>query len=783
MSRVALLLLATLVPEILLANTYTFSVAELDNYIERSKSSGDMLSLLIGEKIEQRLNEANITLNEGELLFDADLPDKKRNHCSSYLKLSNMHATVRLDSASNFQFVLDKLSAPIVAEADLLGDIDAGGHIRAKAGMKFFGKCIRYYNDSGSFDFDANFRMTLIVKVLLNPEPDPSAGENTIKITPQVFLEGDFISYNGDLDIHGLDNPFHNVLGPLGSLLINLVKNYIEDKANGISVGDVNNYYQTILVEQQEQIQTDIQTALGGVSKTYVVPDISDETLRQIGALLHDSAGFMPITFDYLKRHKREILYALLVGDRELLRSIIGGSIACEASHALTTDMPVAALPQGAPFQETAYAQYCLNASGAEKLGNAEDNDMVPLDTWTLTPGTQFNIGVMSISGNYQPYMQRIEYLKHIDVIDHYANNDAEMNWDGMRCMSQLAAGSPMAELICGQFAKRLREGYYMSVPVYRGDSTCSLEMRIYKKDIAATGLRPLLAIHGGSWKYRGFGFFGLESQISHYTDQGFVVFAPFYRLVGESDGNIECNGNVTWREITSDIEAALDWVKANASSYGASGPVNVMGQSAGAHLAGWLVTHRPTDIDRALMMYPPTDFRDLVDEYNYGNYTNKSGVSALSGALGEKLDEVDINSTAIVENSFPAIVSQNPALYPETFLLHGIADELVPSRQSVRLCNGYAGNVVGTAAVNDGGNTATGTYKRTYNCDGKAQLHLFAEASHILDICVPGVACLAGNENSQDSIRYSLNEAINWLHGEVYMPWFVPVITSFLLN
>ncbi|MEJ2693830.1 MAG: alpha/beta hydrolase, partial [Candidatus Thiodiazotropha sp.] len=619
-----------------------------------------------------------------------------------------------------------------------------------------------YYNDSGSFDFDANFHMTLIVKVLLNPESDPSAGEHAIKITPQVYLDGDFLSDGGDLDVHGLDKPFQDISGTFGSFLINIVKSHIENKAGGISVGEVDNQYETILAEQRAKVQADIQSALGGTSKTYVLPDITDETLKEIGALLHDAAGFMPVTFDYLKSNKREILYALLVGDRERLREIIGGSVACQASYTLMSDMPIAALPQSAPFQETAYAQYCLNASGAEKLGNAEDNDMVPLDTWTLTPGTRFDIGVKSIAGNYQPYMQRVKYLEH-EVIDHYTND-----LDAIVAAISECPSYPYGDDCIWRVTERMNAGEFMTAPVYRGDGSCSLEMRVYKKNIAATGLKPLLAIHGGSWKYRGFGFFGLESQISHYTDQGFVVFAPFYRLVGESDGNIECNGDVTWDNIVADIEAALGWVNANASRYGASGSVNVMGQSAGAHLAGWLATHRPADIDRVLMMYPPTDFRDMVDEYNYGSYTNRAGVSALMGVLGEKVDSVDVNSTAIVENSFPAIVAQNPASYPESFMLHGIADELVPSRQSVRLCNGYAGNVVGTTAVDDGGNPALGSYRRTYNCDDKAQLHLFAEAFHILDVCVPGVACLAGGEQSQDAIRCSLDEAINWLHGDL---------------
>jgi len=780
MSRIVLALLLAIAPGLLFANTYAFSMAELDNYIERSKSSGDMLSLLIGEKIEERLNEANISLNEGELLFDASLPNIKKSGCSRYYKLSNLHASVRLDSASRFQFVLDRLSAPIIGSADLSGDLGADGHIKLKAGKKVFGKCIRYYSDHGEFDYDAKFHMTLVVKILLNPEPDPSAGENAIKITPKVYLDGDFLSYAGDLDISGLDNPFHNVLGPLGSVIINLVKRYIETKVGDISVGEVNQYYDTILAEQTAKIQADIQAALGGSpSKTYVLPDISDDALKRIGALLHDTAGFLPVTFEYLKSRKREILYALLVGDRRQLKAIVGGSLACQASQALMSDMPVAALPQDAPFQDLSYAQFCLNASGAEKLGNAEDTDMGPLDTWTLTPGTRFDIGVNSISGNHQPYMQRVKYIERVAGVDHYVNDEAAI----VQAYSQCSDG-PILGRACKLWVNtRVAQGEFMTQPVYRGDGTCSLEMRIYKKDIAATGLKPLLAVHGGSWKYRGFGFFGLESQISHYTEQGFVVFAPFYRLSGESDGNIECNGKIGWDEITSDIESALDWVEANAVRYGASGPVNVMGQSAGAHLAGWLVTHRPVDIDRALLLYPPTDFKDLVDEYHYGNYTNKGGVASLAGFIGSELDSVDINSDAIIENSFPAIVSQNPAAYPNSFILHGVADGLVPSRQSVRLCNGYAGNVEGTAALNDGGNPSSGTYMRAYNCSGKAELHLFAEASHVLDVCVPGVACLAGSENSQDRIGYSLNEAIYWLHGDTYMPWFVPVLNQILLN
>jgi acetyl esterase/lipase len=145
------------------------------------------------------------------------------------------------------------------------------------------------------------------------------------------------------------------------------------------------------------------------------------------------------------------------------------------------------------------------------------------------------------------------------------------------------------------------------------GSGTCELEMRVYKSDVNAQDLKPLLALHGGTWRHRGFSFFGLEAGISQFTERGFVVFAPFYRLVGESDGNTECNG-ASWREVTADVASALDWIKANGSALGASNDrINLFGQSAGAHLAAWLASHRPNDVWKTMMFYAPTDALEFL--------------------------------------------------------------------------------------------------------------------------------------------------------------------------
>ena len=223
-------------------------------------------------------------------------------------------------------------------------------------------------------------------------------------------------------------------------------------------------------------------------------------------------------------------------------------------------------------YRGTDDADFCQAYVGDQaesRLGNAaswvaEDNQAndplpaVPSRPWTTVPSTELDLGVLPLQGNRQPFMKQLRY----------------------KTVANVAQGS----------------------------GTCELEMRVYKNDISADGLKPVIALHGGTWRHRGTSFLGLEAGISHLTERGFVVFAPFYRLTGEDDGNAECNA-VTWREVTADAESALDWVRDNGAAFGAeSGPVSVFGQSAGAHLAGWLAAHRQDDVRKAIMNYGPTD-------------------------------------------------------------------------------------------------------------------------------------------------------------------------------
>ena len=93
-------------------------------------------------------------------------------------------------------------------------------------------------------------------------------------------------------------------------------------------------------------------------------------------------------------------------------------------------------------------------------------------------------------------------------------------------------------------------------------------------------------------------------------------------------------------------------------------------------------------------------------------------------------------------------------AVTPPIFMMYGKADTLLPSNQAVLLCNKLGG-----AAIDDGGGSR---YRAVYPC-GSGWLHLFEEAKHGLDICLPGF-CPSGSSASVPLVKDSLKKARRWL-------------------
>jgi acetyl esterase/lipase len=688
-------------------------LAELDAALGEARAGGDPLQRLLADQVQMALIEAGLQLDQGRLLYRDSVVDQELDGGCSDTTLREMELEVAINAGTAFSFTLNSLAEPIVLASQIDASLDADGEVRRRVGIEVLGSCSRIAQDTFGFQVDGPVRLSVSLTVSLNPE----FLSNGIRITPQFALTGELIAYDLDVDVDD-------------SLVAGLLEDYLEEQLGASLNGDA---LQEILQDAEDDLRQAVVDSWGADNRIYTLPDIGDLQVAQLLDIVTRQASF-PILLDYVADNRLQILLALLTGDDELLKQIVASAGACEASGNLLADivseplytregdtcvsadlsMPAARdyftdsrCSSSVAYRPTPYAEFCAQALAPERLGNAVDIDSTT-PHWTLTPGTRFDISIVPLAGNHQPFMQRTRYKEVMD---------------------------------------------------------CHLEMRIYKRSPHAAGLQPLLALHGGSWKYRSTTFYTLEAQISHLTERNFVVFVPFYRLVDTQDGNRECNG-ARGEDLIADVADALAWVLEHGADYGAAGPtVTVMGQSAGGHLAGWLAAHRAADIERALLLYPPTDLRDILLQHGRGHYRNTLGVESLESFLGMPLASVDPADLVVADNSFPELVAVDPAAFPRTFMLHGSADDLVPARQSVRLCNALSGSPDTGPAREDGGDPADGSYRTVFACDGRSSyLHVLSEAGHGLDVCIDGVACPAGSDAGQSAARESFLDALEWL-------------------
>lgn len=453
----------------------------------------------------------------------------------------------------------------------------------------------------------------------------------------------------------------------------------------------------------------------------------------------------LPHLQDYIAKRQKSIIPLLERGDEASVIEILRSDLACEAvmlfvSRKMTTPTLYSKHDDGScqkvnwkekmanyavdsqctrpinyePPSKERFCQELLGGNGAPKLGDAgswQPNDTPiggdPTRKWTLAYGTRLYVTTLPLKDNQQPFMKRVRYKK------------------------------------VGQ---------------------CQLEMRIYKKDPTARGLKPMLAIHGGKWKFRGFSFAGLESEVSHFTDRGYIVFAPFYRLVGNAYDLTDCQ-NAAWKKIVADVESALDWVRTNGEVVGAKpgAKVIVFGQSAGAHLSGWLLSHRQQQIAGAMLYYPPTDFEKFVAEAKPGGeYADYQGsLAILRNFLGMKEGD-KYDQEALRLNTFPHFIEANS---PPLFVLHGDKDVVVPADQSQLICNAY--NPSNETLDSRATSLINFIDADNYHCGDKGTLTRLHDANHALDIrCLPTQPCPAGGILGGCAVREGMQRGYRWLEG-----------------
>ena len=192
-------------------------------------------------------------------------------------------------------------------------------------------------------------------------------------------------------------------------------------------------------------------------------------------------------------------------------------------------------------------------------------------------------------------------------------------------------------------------------------------------KGLPPTGGWPvILAIHGGGWRKQDKRDYGPRIA-GAFVPNGYVVVAPDYPLSSP--------GNPTWPINLEDLQTAVRWIKANASTFNIdTGRIVAMGESAGANLAELLGTGSPSTansgsaetaaIAAVVSFSGPSDLTALYE-------SNPLAGAAVAQLLG--------GPPAALPASYMAAspVDQVAQGDPPTFLVHGANDPLVPVSQS----------------------------------------------------------------------------------------------------
>ncbi len=457
------------------------------------------------------------------------------------------------------------------------------------------------------------------------------------------------------------------------------------------------------------------------------------------------------LSFPYLKKyideHKSEIEEELVKGEYKKIEAQLKSPAACSVVLSLLNDLKQAALyqlePGGqclpvssdipwssglsqnyftdtqctiplnfTPIKKQTYCDELLGTTAQPTLGDA--------NLWTPTS----EVGGLDASDWAFPYGSRL----HITLISKKQNQQPLM--------------------------RRLK---------YKSVNGCGLEMRVYSRNPNLQGQKPMLAIHGGSWKYRRLGFSALESEISMFTQRGYMVFTPFYRLSGDHDGPQACR-NATWQQIISDVQDAFDWVDQNAYLLGAhqGEKITLFGQSAGGHLSSWLLTYNQSRVEKGLIFYPPTDLKRFVDqvEHDPAYAKFKERISIVEGFLNKMETTPAQYQQALEQNSFPQHITSSS---PPVFLVHGDEDTVVPADQSQQLCNAY--NPGDQTIDLEPSSFINRLYATRFQCGG-SELNRLDKAEHMFDlICLPDISCAAGNLCAVMGAEEVMKRGYDWLN------------------
>ncbi|MBI3777102.1 MAG: hypothetical protein HY273_16415, partial [Gammaproteobacteria bacterium] len=414
-------------------------------------------------------------------------------------------AHIAFDSTSGLNLTIPALQN-ITVSAHLSGRIDTQAPAQVTWGqaIPFAGNCVNVWTDNGTLTVTLPFSLDLTANVSLEPRYDEP--QVAIIVNKSAVISGNVTFGTGNINAaFGNNSPTETVINAFEDYLLNALTTAAQKKlseqlavlnnrlngldANGNPDPSIEAFNQPSVFVIEDNVQN--QEAARALLREFDIPEFVTQIVASKGP-------------EILLR-----LVAMNESERKTYLAELGAAIGCDAllskyqlplpqtplyvkndNTCAAADLYGAdaghyyldtACTQEVAFRPTSPATFCAERTAAREkveLGNAawapdidQPNDPLPAvasKKWTALSSTRLGIGVVTANDAAQPFVKQWRY--------------------------KTISGIP------------------------RGNGTCQLEMRVFKNDIAAANLKPMLALHGGTWSGRGFSVLGLEATVRMFT-------------------------------------------------------------------------------------------------------------------------------------------------------------------------------------------------------------------------------------------------------------------------
>lgn len=275
-----------------MAETVSVTIGELSTALENRKKESDAVQRMVLDRIQARFDEIDIAINQGEAIYRDSLNNKTVEGGSNRTIVLNMQTTLMLRSDSRFSLELNSLYEPITFGIDLDASLSATGRARQIVGIRL-GECQDLARDSFDFSAIGPVGVSMSLSVALLPE---FIDETTLRITPSLAISSRLNNWDIRSDVD--DSAFR-------VLLERLLQAEVEDALGPERIDAQLSTLQTLADEW-------LAEAIPEGFIDFQLPEPNDEQIIALFDLLQRDASF-PLTLEYVRRHRNEVLAALLL--------------------------------------------------------------------------------------------------------------------------------------------------------------------------------------------------------------------------------------------------------------------------------------------------------------------------------------------------------------------------------------------------------------------------------------------------------------------------------------